>query len=473
MLIIQYDLQHQAIFDGYDALMPENYKSIINKHTKYNLSFNTHGYDFEKIQMMSHTFFRACEVTFNIYNDRAPVFGSEEYIASNPQSRWKYFSKLASLISVETDEDGNQIHKTAYTKTRLLNDVSLVSKNHRVTSDVIETSIKFDYHGKNKDSESFSITLASDVTDEMKKIWDQTYAFLSVAGLVSLLIILFISLYVNHVQNLINIAAEFSSSKILEKQKVAQAAHNQAMMIANASHELRTPLNAIIGFSEILISEKHGKLSNDTQRDYLQDILIAGKHLLGIINDILDFYKASLGKLKVFNTKINVVKVIEESVKILKPLVEQSEISLSCDIPKENHKVLADAKRLQQCMINILGNAIKFTEKGGSVNLKLTYAVEEGIAYIEVIDSGIGISEEDIPKVLEPFEQLENDLNKNHQGTGLGLPLSNKLVKLMGANMNIYSLKNSGTKVQIRLKLADANQDEQTTNDIQNTHIIK
>ncbi|HJD67043.1 MAG TPA: HAMP domain-containing histidine kinase [Rickettsia endosymbiont of Bembidion lapponicum] len=225
--------------------------------------------------------------------------------------------------------------------------------------------------------------------------------------------------------------------------KVEKTSSSNIKFFANISHELRTPLNAIIGFSEILMSEKDPEKS----RNYIKDINDAGKHLLSMINDILDLSKASADKLKVDSIDLDLNKLVSSSLILVKPRADQAGLELVNKSPKEHIVIKADPKRLKQVFLNLLSNAVKFTNSGGSVTVTMEKDELAKLVYIKVIDTGIGIEEKDIPKTLSTFGQIDSELSRKYEGTGLGLPLTKKLVELMNGKFDLQSKINEGTTI--------------------------
>lgn len=225
--------------------------------------------------------------------------------------------------------------------------------------------------------------------------------------------------------------------------KVEKTSSSNTKFFANISHELRTPLNAIIGFSEILMSEKDPEKS----RNYIKDINDAGKHLLSMINDILDLSKASADKLKVDSIDLDLNKLVSSSLILVKPRADQAGVELVNKSPKEHIVIKADPKRLKQVFLNLLSNAVKFTNAGGRVTITMEKDELAKLVYIKVIDTGIGIEEKDIPKTLSTFGQIDSELSRKYEGTGLGLPLTKKLVELMNGKFDLQSKINEGTTI--------------------------
>lgn len=260
----------------------------------------------------------------------------------------------------------------------------------------------------------------------------------------------------HYAQKIIN--RQFETNRELEEAKVRAEAENIAKteFLANVSHELRTPLNAIIGFSEIMIGETYGKIENSQYQDYVQDINNSGKHLLSVINDILDFSKASADKLRVEHIELDLNKLATSSMRFVKPRADEARVSLVENLPKEHIIIMADPKRLKQALLNLLSNSVKFTPEGGSVTLEIIKEESKKQVQIRVIDTGIGMSEKDIPKALATFGQVDNKLSRRYEGTGLGLPLTKKLVELMQGTFDLQSELGKGTIVTLSFKYEGA-----------------
>ncbi len=210
----------------------------------------------------------------------------------------------------------------------------------------------------------------------------------------------------------------------------------KSAFLANMSHELRTPLTAILGFSELLLDEKVGKL-NDVQKDFLNDIYTSGKHLLNLINDILDISKVEAEKMDFSIEKVDLKNVINSSKTFIIPLAEKKHLQLIDEIPDKKVFVKADEGRLKQVLYNLYSNAVKFTPEKGKITTKVK--VEDGFAYVSVIDTGIGIKKEDQKIIFEEFAQIENPYIKEYAGTGLGLALVRKFLEKMGGTIEVFS----------------------------------
>jgi signal transduction histidine kinase len=238
------------------------------------------------------------------------------------------------------------------------------------------------------------------------------------------------------------------------REQAETANMSKSRFLASISHELRTPLNAIIGFSSLIRSQFYGQI-NKKYVEYAEDIHESGVHLLEIINDILDLSKAEAGKLILEMEEFQVLKALQKVFAILEPRAEKAGVTLLIDVPEGLPYLIADHVRFLQIMLNVISNAIKFTETGGRVTVS-TRAMpldnQDGYQFVMcVVDTGIGMRQEDIEKALQSFGQVDADLNRRYEGTGLGLPLTKKLVELHGGTLMIESERNVGTTVTIRL----------------------
>lgn len=217
------------------------------------------------------------------------------------------------------------------------------------------------------------------------------------------------------------------------------------------SHELRTPLNAVIGFSDIMSREMFGPLGNDVYRSYATDIHGCGRHLLAIIDEILDYSRIEAGTLKLRETIVDIPQILSTCARLLQERAASAGVGVRIDLPERLPKLYVDEIKLKQALLNLLSNAIKFTRAGGQVTLAARPGSDgEGMA-IGVTDTGVGMKADDIPIALEPFRQVDDSLARAHEGTGLGLFVAKSLVELHGGTLAIDSEVGQGTRVTVIL----------------------
>ncbi len=242
------------------------------------------------------------------------------------------------------------------------------------------------------------------------------------------------------------------AEELRQARDFANAANrSKTEFLANMSHELRTPLNAIIGFSEALEREIYGDLGNDRYREYAQDIHGSGVHLLNIINDILDLSKIEAGRFDLGDEDVELRYLIDGVIRIVTPRADQAGVALESWMEDDDLVVRCDERAIKQILINLLANAVKFSREKTTVRVRVE-CIETALR-IAVIDEGIGMAPEDIPRALEPFRQVDGELTRTYEGTGLGLPLARRLTELHGGVMSIESVRGEGTSVFIDLPL--------------------
>ncbi|HJT12144.1 MAG TPA: PAS domain-containing sensor histidine kinase [Dongiaceae bacterium] len=232
------------------------------------------------------------------------------------------------------------------------------------------------------------------------------------------------------------------------KESAEAANRAKTQFLANMSHELRTPLNAIIGFSEVISNKLFGEL-NQRYTDYAGDIVASGRHLLGLINDILDLSKIDLGQATLSEGEVDLARCVHSCQRLMFERAERGGVHVQVVLPATLPLLWADETKVKQITLNLLSNAVKFTERGGRVTIGAAVMTDGGLS-LSVIDTGIGMRSEDIPKAMTPFGQLESTFERRFEGTGLGLPLVQRLVELHGAEFRLESHPGKGTKAEVR-----------------------
>jgi len=225
-------------------------------------------------------------------------------------------------------------------------------------------------------------------------------------------------------------------------QQIEAASRHKSEFLANMSHELRTPLNAIIGFSEVLLERMFGEL-NPKQEEYIQDVLTSGRHLLSLINDILDLSKVEAGRMELELSAFDLPAALEGCLTLVRERATRHGIALTLTVDERVGEAVADERKVRQVVLNLLSNAVKFTPEGGRVTVDATW-VDKGVE-IAVSDTGIGIAPEDQAAVFEEFRQVGGDQARKSEGTGLGLALARKFVELHGGRIWLTSEVGKGS----------------------------
>ena len=240
-----------------------------------------------------------------------------------------------------------------------------------------------------------------------------------------------------------------------QKIRAERSANSKSAFLANMSHELRTPLNAINGFSEVLSEELYGPLGDPRYLDYSRDILASGQHLLDMINDILDMAKIEAGKTTIDLRPIDLVEPVDAAIRMIRRRAEEKSIQLNLHAQNDLPHVDADHRAVKQMVLNLLSNAIKFTDENGQINVSVLQHKHQ--LCVAVQDDGIGIPEDALPHLAQPFEQVADSQERNTKGTGLGLALTKSFAELHGGKLMIASRLGEGTTVSF---LIPVNQDK-------------
>ena len=249
------------------------------------------------------------------------------------------------------------------------------------------------------------------------------------------------------------------------RDEAESASRAKTQFLASMSHELRTPLNAVIGFSEILNRELFGALGEQRYRDYARMIHESGEHLLHVVNDILDMSKIEAGKFKLLKEPFDVSSLVSSCADVMRHAAEAKQLTLIAEVPSGLPELVADKRACKQMLLNVISNAIKFTDAGGLVRISAREA--DGMIELIVADNGIGISEHDLPKLGHPFVQADNAYNRSHDGAGLGLSVVQGLARLHEGRLEIASKLGQGTTATIVLpvKLPQGERDKRSPQD--------
>ncbi len=250
------------------------------------------------------------------------------------------------------------------------------------------------------------------------------------------------------------VRAENSREEALVARDVAERANRmKSMFLATMSHELRTPLNAIIGFSELMQQQFYGPHSDPRYREYSGLIENAGRHLLSLINDVLDMSKIEAGKFELYRQRLDVREIVRDGVDLMRERASQAGVSLTEDMPARSLWVDADRRAMKQILLNLLSNAIKFTPRNGRVVVRARRA--KGMLLLSVEDSGIGIAADQLGRLGNPFVQIRSNAGASHEGTGLGLALVRALAEIHEGSLKMESTLGSGTTATVLIPAAD------------------
>ncbi len=262
----------------------------------------------------------------------------------------------------------------------------------------------------------------------------------------------------------ITIRKQMEMSLRLAKDQADSANHAKSAFLANMSHELRTPLNAIIGFSEMMVTHMYGELGHPKYEEYLGDIHLSARHLLEIINEVLDMSKIEAGRVELDEQNVDIAGLIESVTRMMDARVLSSGIRIHSHIKPDLNRLRADPRLLRQVLINILTNAVKYSDNGGEINLK-AYIADDGELTMTISDTGVGIPQDRIAEAMEPFGQLNDPrISTKYQGTGLGLPLAKAMTELHGGALKLESEEGVGTTVTVSFPKSRVCRPEPITN---------
>lgn len=232
------------------------------------------------------------------------------------------------------------------------------------------------------------------------------------------------------------------------RRQAEQAIRAKTAFLANMSHEIRTPLTAMMGFAELLEQEVLGPHAIPLYREYARDIAESGRHLMELINDLLDLSKADADRLELVDGTVDVVRVAIGTARLLAERASRHGVSIATEVPLDLPPLRADERKLRQMLLNLLSNAVKFTPTNGVVTLGARVAAD-GALWLSVRDTGIGMTGEELGKALEPWGQVDSALARAQVGTGLGLPLTKRLIELHGGRLDVVSRRDEGTTMSL------------------------
>jgi signal transduction histidine kinase len=245
----------------------------------------------------------------------------------------------------------------------------------------------------------------------------------------------------------LTVSLDVERSLRMAREQAEAANEAKSRFLANIGHELRTPLNAIIGFADLIVDEAGG---DTVAADYAGDIRESGHHLLGVINGILDYAKIEAGRLDIIEGVVDLAQTVASVRRLLAARIEEAGLTLRIEIAPDLPLMVADPIKMRQILLNLVSNAVKFTPRGGGVTVIVGHEYDGGVR-VEVLDTGIGMTDVEMAVAMEPFGQVANALVRHHDGTGLGLPLARALAELHGAVFTLDSRPGKGTRAAFRI----------------------
>ena len=293
-----------------------------------------------------------------------------------------------------------------------------------------------------------TIQYSSDSMRDEQEIIQDFFEFLVIVFVTFLILLLFVFVFIYiQIRNLMKSYATLSQTT----EQLEAANKTKSSFLAHISHELRTPLNAIIGFSDIIRKEYLGKIEQKEYVEYSEEIHESSNHLLTMINDILDMSKIDAGEREITPGKVQIISLIEQSLKMLQLKSEEKHLTITKNYSKDTPFLYIDPLAIKQSLINILSNSIKFTDNKGEIKITIEDADKKHLK-ISIADNGIGMSEEGVKRALTPFQQASDDkYNRGSSGTGLGLPITKSLIELNNGQFIIESEAGSGTTISFLL----------------------
>lgn len=314
---------------------------------------------------------------------------------------------------------------------------------HPLTTTLVSTELPLIFGGRYIHNAEILVDLTG-VARHMETIGN--LAFISMLGVLGFISLLGGILVTRNVQYRREQAVKLS----IAKETAEKANRSKSDFLANVSHELRSPLNSINGFSEIMANEMFGPLGLAKYKEYSQDIHESGELLLSLINDILDLSKAESGHMELQEGLVDIHDLVLRIERLIIERAGKAEIRFKTKIQEKLPHIQADEQKLLQIFLNLITNAIKFTPPGGTVTLIVEHTPGHGMTFT-ITDTGIGVDDDDISKVLEPFSQVNDPRVRQQEGTGLGLPLSKRMVELHDGVFEFNSRKNIGTTVTVKM----------------------
>ncbi|XLM33490.1 MAG: HAMP domain-containing sensor histidine kinase [Rickettsia africae] len=454
MIVKQVALEHTKIVELYTDNIWNTHQNVISKLHKFDYLKLLQDQEFINFAKITAQWFTNLNINISLYDLKG-----NKFITSNMLHMYSVDNyKDDSLVEIVTAKIDKFFFKSFTSKAPLRDAFEGITSHILLPRVVIENesdltveeaSFVTSYIPVISNNLDFPVDAVFEINTNITSQWQNITSLEQKVFITFIIIfIIFCTIIIsntNYARQIIEEQLEINRNLKAQIVKVEKTSSSNTKFFTNISHELRTPLNAIIGFSEILMSERDAEKS----KNYIKDINDAGKHLLSMINDILDLSKASADKLKVDSIDLDLNKLIRSSLILVKTRADQAEVALISRLPKEHVVIKADPKRLKQVFLNLLSNAVKFTNSGGSVTIALEKDELAKLVYIKVIDTGIGIEEKDIPKTLSAFGQIDSELSRKYEGTGLGLPLTKKLVELMNGKFDLQSKINEGTTITI------------------------